>query len=258
MNILKKKKILICGITNIFSISWSIAKIMYQQGAELAFVYKNKKLKKRIKKLAKEVNSNIILQCNVNSDFEIKKLFSKLSKYWKNFDGIVHSIAYSSPEQLQHKYINVINRKDFLIAHEISSYSLLALVKESFSLLNKNSSILTLSYLGSIKCIPYYNVMGSAKASLEANVRYLSYYAGKKNIKVNAISSGPIKTTSSYIIKDFKKICLLYKKYSPLKRNITAKEIGNVATFLCSNLSSGITGQIIYVDAGFNISGIFL
>ncbi|AEH39757.1 NADH-dependent enoyl-ACP reductase [Buchnera aphidicola (Cinara tujafilina)] len=257
MNFLKKK-ILIVGITNIFSISWGIAKLMYKFGAELAFVYKRKKLKSRIENLAKKLNSTIVLQCNINSDFEIKNLSNKLQKYWKTFDGIVHSVAYTPLSQLKENYIHIANRQDFLDTQESCSFSLIALVKEFYPFLNENSSILTLSYLGSIKYVPCYNVIGPAKASLEANVRYLSYCVGKKNIRVNAISSGPIKTVSSYGIPYFKKIFSIYKNQSPLKKNTTVMEVGNVAAFLCSDLSSGITGQVIYVDSGFNISAMYL
>nr|WP_269456671.1 SDR family oxidoreductase [Buchnera aphidicola] len=245
------------GITNIFSISWGIAKVMYKFGAELAFVYKRKKLKNRIQNFAKTLNSNIVLQCNINSDTEIKILSRKLYQHWKKFDGIIHAVAYVPLSQLQENYLQIANRQDFLATHESCSFSLVALVKELYPLLNENSSIVTLSYLGSIKYIPFYHVIGPAKASLEANVRYLAYCVGKKNIRINAVSSGPIKTSSSYKIPFFKKIFSLYKSYSPLKKNTTSKEIGNVTSFLCSDLASGITGQIIYVDSGFSISNMF-
>ena len=245
------------GITNIFSISWGIAKVMYQFGAELAFVYKRKKLKNRIKDFAKKLNSNIVLQCNINSDAEIKILSRKLRQHWKKFDGIIHAVACVPVSQLQENYIQIANRQDFLFTHESCSFSLVALVKEFYPLLNQYASIVTLSYLGSIKYVPCYNVIGPAKASLEANVRYLAYCVGKNNIRINAVSSGPIKTASSYKIPSFKKIFSIYKKCSPLKKSTTSKEIGNVTSFLCSDLASGITGQIIYVDSGFSISNMF-
>ncbi|ABJ90639.1 enoyl-ACP reductase FabI [Buchnera aphidicola] len=253
MAFLKKKKILIFGIKNHFSIAWGIALAMYKQNAKLAFVYHSKKSKKNIKILAKKVKSKIILYCDINSDDSIQTLFKILFKKWGMFDGIVHSIANISKIQLTNDYIKVINRLDFLYAHEVNSFSLVAIIKASKNILNKNSSILTLSYIGAIKYIPYYNIMGIPKASLESNVRYLAVSLGKKNIKINAISSGPIKTVSSYGIKNFSKIFDISKNNSLFNKNVTIKEIGNVAAFLCSNLSLGITGQVIYVDYGLNI-----
>ncbi|VAX76499.1 enoyl-ACP reductase FabI [Buchnera aphidicola] len=253
MTLLKNKKILIFGVKNKFSIAWGIATSMYKQKAKLAFTYNSKKSKKNIIKLAKSVKSNIILECNVNSDDSIKNLFNNLFNIWGLFDGIVHSIAYVPIFQLNYDYMQIINRLDFLNAHELNSFSLVAIAKISKKFLNSSSTILTLSYIGSIKYVPYYNIMGVTKASLEANVRYLAYSMGKLNIRINAISPGPIKTSSSYGIKNFYKIFQKCKNYSPLKRTVSIEEIGNVASFLCSNLSSGITGQVIYVDAGNNI-----
>ncbi|VFP77749.1 enoyl-ACP reductase FabI [Buchnera aphidicola] len=253
MAFLKNKKILIFGIKNHFSIAWGIAIAMYKQKAKLAFTYHDIKSKKKIEYLAKKVHSKIILECDLNSDKSIKILFKNLYKVWNTFDGVVHSIAYVPRIQLNKNYVKIINRKDFLDAHELNSFSLVAIVKEAEIFLNNKSVILTLSYIGSIKYIPYYNIMGIVKASLEANVRCLSASLGRKNIRVNAISAGPIKTTSSYGIKNFHKILENNRNNSPLRANITTQEIGNVAAFLCSDLSSGITGQIIYVDHGNNI-----
>lgn len=254
-----KKKILIFGLTNVFSISWGIAKVLHKYGAKLAFVCQNKKIKSRIKIFAKQLDSNIVLRCDVNSDIEIKNLSFKLKKYWKKFDGIIHAIAYTPVLQIKKDSLQAINRKDFLDTHETCSYSFIAIVKEFYPFLKSNSSIVTLSYVGAVKYIPYYNILGPAKASLEANVRYLAYCCGgKKKIRVNAISSGPVKTTSSYLIPQFKDIFSLYKNYSPLKKNTTIEEIGNVAAFLSSDLSSGITGQVLYVDSGFSISNVHL
>ncbi|WP_075433782.1 enoyl-ACP reductase FabI [Buchnera aphidicola] len=254
MTFLTNKKILIFGIKNNFSIAYGIALSMYQQNANLAFVYHNKKSKKNIAQLASQVRSKIILYCDINSDNSINHLFKHLSELWGTFDGIVHSIAYTPTLQLHHDYLDIINRKDFLNAHETNSFSLVALVKAAKDFLNQNSSIVTISYIGAIKYVPYYNIMGIVKASLESNVRYLAFSMGKKKIRVNAISAGAIKTTSSYGIKSFYKILVSDKKKSPLNKTITSQEIGNVAAFLCSNLSSGITGQVIFVDAGINIA----
>ncbi|WP_343126702.1 enoyl-ACP reductase FabI [Buchnera aphidicola] len=257
MGFLIGKKILIVGISNKFSLSWGIAKQMHKYGAELAFTYSKKKKKTKIKNLVKEVNSNKIFFCDIRIKNSIKNLFKNLYFFWKKFDGIVHSIAFSPLiSNIQKKNIENITCNDFLSTHEICSFSLLALIKESKNFLNFNSSILTLSYIGSSRYISGYMLLNSAKASLESNIKYLAYSLGKNNIRVNVISSGPIMTVSSRKIYNFSKILKISKKFSPLKRNVTLKEIGNTASFLCSNLSSGITGQIIYVDAGFNISGI--
>ncbi|MCW5197679.1 enoyl-ACP reductase [Buchnera aphidicola] len=256
MKFLLNKKILVIGLHNKYSIAYGISKIIYKQGANLAFTYKNKKYKNKIKDIAKKFNSNIVLKCNMKKDSNIKNLFAKLKKIWLNFDGFIHSIAYLNKYSLKKKYIDSINLKDFNKSHHITSYSFSAIAKYCQFMLNKNSSLLTISYLGSKKFIPYYNFMGLAKASLESNVRYLACSLGPR-IRVNAISSGPIKTISSYGIKNFKKIYSINKNFSPIKRNVSITEIGNTAAFLISNLSSGITGQIIYVDGGFNIVGLF-
>ncbi|VFP83659.1 enoyl-ACP reductase FabI [Buchnera aphidicola] len=252
MAFLKNKNILIFGVKNHFSIAWGIAMAMHKQKAKLAFVYHNIKSKKKIMLLAKKVQSKIILECDINSDQSINQLFKNLSKIWNTLDGIVHSVAYVPILQLNKNYIKVINRKNFLNAHETNSFSLVAIAQVAEKFLNSESAILTLSYIGAVRYIPYYNIMGVAKASLEANVRYLSASIGK-NIRVNAISAGPIKTTASYGIKNFKKIITISKDNSLLHKNITIQEIGDVAAFLCSNLSRGITGQVIYVDTGNNI-----
>ncbi|QCI25475.1 enoyl-ACP reductase [Buchnera aphidicola (Sitobion avenae)] len=256
MGFLKGKKILIIGISSIRSISFGIAKSLYSQEAELAFVCQNEKISKKIKHLTRELNSSIIFSCDVSKDDNIKKLFIDLRQVWKKFDGLVHAIAYCPKEHFNEDFISSTTRNGFNIAHEISSYSFLGLVKECRNMLNNFSSLLTLSYLGAQRVIPNYNVMGLVKASLEANVRYMAYSLGKKNIRVNAISSGPIKTISSYKIKNFNKIKNFSHASSFLKNSITSENIGNVASFLLSDLSLGITGSVIYVDNGFNISGI--
>lgn len=253
MGFLSNKKILITGLSNKFSIAYGIARSMYKQKAELAFTYQNKKIKKKLEKIAKQFNSDIILECDVNSDKSINNLFLELKKKWKKFDGFVHSIAYAQKNQLHGSYIETIDRKGFKIAHETSSYSFVALIKQCQKMLNNNSSILTLTYLGSNRVVPNYNIMGLAKASLESNVKYMANELGKNNIRVNAISSGPIKTLASSAIKNFKKMISYYKSITPIQRLVTTEEIGNCAAFLCSDLSSGITGEILHVDGGFNI-----
>ncbi|WP_343190465.1 enoyl-ACP reductase [Buchnera aphidicola (Mollitrichosiphum nigrofasciatum)] len=253
MSFLKGKKILILGMANKYSIGYGIAKAMYQQGADLAFTYQNLKYKKRVIKLANNFNSNIIFPCDVSSDNNIINLFSNLSIIWKKFDGFVHAIAYTPISQLQNNYIDCITKKIFNMTHVITSYSLVSMIKACKNMLNKKSSIITISFIGANIIIPYYNIMGLAKASLEANVRYSANILGKDNIRINGISPAPIKTLASFKIKNFNKLFNDSKKKNILKRNITIHEIGNVAAFLCSDLSSGITGQIIYVDGGYNL-----
>ncbi|CAL4320602.1 Enoyl-[acyl-carrier-protein] reductase [NADH] FabI [Buchnera aphidicola (Pterocallis alni)] len=254
MHILQNKKILVTGVLNKWSISYGIAQSLYEQGASLAFTCINKKNKKKIQKIAKQFNSDIVITCNLFKNHNMKKLFFNLSKYWNKFDGFVHSLAYASNIQLQHNYIKIINKHDFNTSHNITSYSLISMIKECKNKLNKKSSIVTLTYLGSNVVIPYYNIMGLAKASLESNVRYIANLIGIDQIRINAISAGVIKTTSSYNLPNLNKILSYTKKYSPIRRLITIKEIGNTAAFLFSNLSSGITGQIIFVDGGLSIS----
>ncbi|CAL4321582.1 Enoyl-[acyl-carrier-protein] reductase [NADH] FabI [Buchnera aphidicola (Eriosoma grossulariae)] len=256
MKFLSGKKILITGLLNNYSIAFGIAQSMFQHGAELAFTYSDIRLKKKVKLLAKSFNSKICLFCDVNYDLNIVKLFLKLSQYWKKFDGFVHCLAFASRSQFKGDYLQVISKEDFEITHNITSYSFVAMARESLKMLNKNSALITLSYLGAVRVIPYYNIMGVAKASLESNVRYVACSLGKYDIRVNAISSGPIRTVSSSVIKNFHQLLKKYKKNSPIKRDISIHDIGNTASFLCSNLSIGITGQIIYVDNGFNITAI--
>lgn len=256
MGMLNNKKILITGIANKLSIGYGIASAMHREGAELALTFQNEKLKDRVLNCAKELNIKIVLPCDVSKDENIKNLFIELYKKWEKFDGFIHSIAFAPSNQLSGNYIDAINRDGFNIAHNISSYSFVALAKESKNMLNKNSSLTTISYIGSKIAVPNYNVMGLAKASLEANVKYMASSMGKNSIRVNAISSGPIKTLASYGIKNFREMLKNYKKVIPLRRLITIEEIGNVAAFLSSDFSSGITGQTIYVDGGFNISSI--
>ena len=251
--LLKNKKILITGLANKYSIAAGIAYAMHREGAKLAFTYQNERLLKNLKPIADECGSNILIECDVSSDDSIRSSFAKLSKKWKKFDGFVHSIGFAPADQLEGDFLEVTNREGCKIAHDISSYSFTAMAKESKSMLNENSALLTLTYLGSTQTMPNYNVMGLAKASLEANTRFLAASLGKKGIRVNAISAGPIKTLAASGIKGFKSMLNKYGEETPLGRNISAEEVGNTATFLLSDMSSGITGQTIYVDGGYNI-----
>tara|TARA_B100001142_G_C14232531_1_gene615980 strand:- start:323 stop:1111 length:789 start_codon:yes stop_codon:yes gene_type:complete len=252
--LLKDKKILISGLANKYSIAAGIAFAMHREGAELAFTYQNERLLKNLKPIAEACNSNILIECDVSSDESITKSFSELKEKWPNFDGFVHSIGYAPADQLEGNFVDVTSREGFKVAHDISSYSFTAMARESKPMLNENSALLTLTYLGSVQTMPNYNVMGLAKASLEANTRFLAASLGKNNIRVNAISAGPIKTLAASGVKNFRKMLSQHSNRAPLGRTVTAEEVGNVASFLCSNYASGITGEITYVDAGFNIA----
>ncbi|WP_395479826.1 enoyl-ACP reductase FabI [Candidatus Curculioniphilus buchneri] len=254
MGFLSGKRILITGIASHRSIAYGIAQAMHREGAELAFSYQNDKLKLRVKEFAMNFHSNIILPCDMAQDDSIESLFSKLVNIWPTFDGFVHAVAYVPSKQLDGDYVNAVTREGFVIAHDISSYSFVAMAKASRAILNPNSALLTLTYLGAERAIPNYNVMGLAKASLEANTRYMANAMGKQDIRVNAISAGPIPTLASAGIKNFKKMFSYYKSVIPIRRMVTIQDVGNVAAFLCSDLSAGITGEIIHVDGGFSIT----
>ena len=253
MGFLAGKRILILGVASKVSIASGIASAMHREGAELAFTYQNDKLKDRVIKFAEGWNSNLVYPCDVTSDQQIDELFSALSESWSALDGIVHCLAYAPGHELDGDYVDVTTRDGFLTAHEISSYSFVALAKAGKALmLGRNGSLLTLSYLGSMRSLPNYNVMGLAKASLEANVRYMASSLGSDGTRVNAISAGPIKTLAAAGIKNFRKMLQNNARQTPLRRNVTTEEVGNAAAFLCSDLASGISGEILYVDGGFN------
>jgi len=249
---LKNKKILIAGLANKHSIAAGIAKSMHAQGAELAFTYQSERLKKNVEKIAAEVSSDLLIECDVGSDESIDQMFKELSKNWQTFDGFVHSIGYAPANELEGNFLDASTREGFKIAHDISSYSFTAMAKAARPFLNPNSALLTLTYLGSIQSLPNYNVMGLAKASLEANTRFLAAALGPDDIRVNAISAGPIKTLAASGVKNFRKMLTNYANRAPLRRVVTTTEVGNVAAFLCSDLASGVTGEITYVDGGFN------
>ena len=250
--LLKGKKILISGLANKYSIAAGIARAMHREGAELAFTYQNERLLKNLKPIAAELNSNILIESDVSSDESIEQSFIELKKSWETFDGFVHSIGYAPADQLEGNFVDVTTREGFRIAHDISSYSFTALAKAAKPMLNDGSALLTLTYLGAVQTLPNYNVMGLAKASLEANTRFLAASLGKDNIRVNAISAGPIKTLAASGVKNFRKMITQHSARAPLGRTVTTEEVGNAAAFLCSDYASGITGEITYVDAGFN------
>ena len=225
---------------------------MHREGAELAFTYQSERLLKNLKPIAEDLGSDILIQCDVSDDDSINSSFKELSKTWSNFDGLVHSIGFAPADQLEGDFVDVTTREGFKIAHDISSYSFTALAKAAKPMLNDSSALLTLTYLGAMQSLPNYNVMGLAKASLEANTRFLAASLGKDNIRVNAISAGPIKTLAASGVKNFRKMLSQHANRAPLGRTVTTEEVGNVAAFLCSDYASGITGEITYVDAGFN------
>jgi enoyl-[acyl-carrier protein] reductase I len=226
---------------------------MHREGAELAFTYQGDKLKDRVLKFAEGWGSDLVYPCDVTSDHEITDLFSQLGEKWDGLDGIVHCVAFAPGNELNGNYVDVTTREGFRIAHEISSYSFVALAQAGRELMaGRQGSLLTLSYLGAMRSLPNYNVMGLAKASLEANVRYMAASLGPEGTRVNGISAGPIKTLAAAGIKSFRKMLEYNARQTPLRRNVTIEEVGNAAAFLCSDLASGISGEIMYVDGGFN------
>ncbi len=249
---LSGKRILITGLLSNRSIAYGIAKACHREGAELAFTYVGERFKDRITEFAKEFNSSLIFDCDVGSDEQIHALFEELGKSWPQFDGFVHSIGFAPREAIAGDFLEGLSREAFKIAHDISAYSFPAMAKEALPMLSPNAALLTLTYLGSMRNVPNYNTMGLAKASLEASVRYLAGSLGPKGIRVNGISAGPIKTLAASGIKGFGKILDAVEKTAPLRRNVTVDDVGNAASFLLSDLASGITAEIIYVDNGFS------
>jgi enoyl-[acyl-carrier protein] reductase I len=253
MGFMKGKKALIVGLASTRSIAYGIAKAFHAQGAELAFAYQSDKLAERVRDIAQEFNTNLCFQCDVAHDHEIERLAEHVKQHWSNVDIVVHAVAFAPADQIAGDFINQTNRTGFQIAHDISVYSFIALGKAFLPLMEgTNGSLLTLSYYGAEKVVPNYNVMGLAKASLEASVRYMANSLGSRQIRVNGISAGPIKTLAAAGIKDFRKMLQVYADMTPLKRNVTIEEVGNTAAFLCSDLASAITGEIMHVDAGFH------
>jgi enoyl-[acyl-carrier protein] reductase I len=256
MGFLHGKRALITGVLNHRSIAWGIANAMHREGAELAFTYVNDKLKDRVDEAANAFGSNIVLPCDVTSDSDIENLFTALGKHWDGLDIVVHSIGFAPREALTGEYLDGLTREAFRIAHDVSSYSFAALAKAARPMMkDRAGALLTLTYLGSDRALSNYNVMGLAKASLEANVRYLAFNLGPEGTRVNAISAGPIKTLAAAGIQNFRKMLDHVEQNAPLRRSVSIDEVGNTAAFLCSDLASGITGEVTYVDAGYNILG---
>ena len=252
MGFLTGKKLLITGVLSNRSIAYGIARACHQQGAELAFSYVGERFRDRITDFAAEFDSKLIFDCDVASDEQIERMFADLSATWPKLDGFVHSIGFAPREAIAGDFLEGLSREGFRIAHDISAYSFPAMAKAALPYLNDKSAQLTLSYLGALRTIPNYNTMGLAKASLEASVRYLAESLGPKGMRVNGISAGPIKTLAASGIKDFGKLLSGVASASPLRRNMTIEDVGNVAAFLLSDLASGMTAEITYVDGGFS------
>lgn len=257
MGFLSGKRALIVGIASTKSIAYGVAKAMHREGAELALTFQGEKLKKRVDSAAEEFGSNIVLPLDVTSDEQIEAVFSEIGKAWDGLDIIVHSVGFAPREQLEGSFADAVTREGFQIAHDISAYSFAALAKGGRSLMaGRNGALVTMSYLGAVRTVPNYNVMGVAKASLEATTRYLADSLGPEGTRVNAISAGPIRTLAASGISGFKGMLAEAEQKNPLRRNVTIDEVGNAAAFLCSDLASGITGDVLYVDSGYHILGV--
>ncbi|MGB7536578.1 MAG: enoyl-ACP reductase FabI [Azonexus sp.] len=257
MGFLADKKILITGLLSKHSIAYGIAKACHREGAQLAFTYQNERFLDRITKFAKEFDSTLVFPLDVSSDEQIDNVFSELAKHWDGLDGLVHSIAFAPTEAIEGDFLNGISRESFRIAHEISSYSYPALAKAARPMMQgRKGSLLALSYLGAERTMPIYNTMGLAKASLEAATRYLAFSLGPEGTRANAISAGPIKTLAASGIGNFGKLLSYNAHHAPLRRNVTIDEVGNAAAFMLSDLASGITGEILYVDGGMNTTAL--
>ena len=253
MGFLADKKILITGVLSKHSIAYGIAKACHREGAQLAFTFQNERFEERVRKFANDFDSDLVLPCDVASDAQIDAVFDTLKKSWDGLDGLVHSIAYAPAEAIEGDFLEGLSREAFRIAHEISAYSFPALAKAARPMMQgRHAALLALSYLGAERTMPNYNTMGLAKASLEAATRYLAFCLGPEGTRANAISAGPIKTLAASGIGNFGKLLAYNAHHAPLRRNVTIEEVGNAAAFMLSDLASGITGEILYVDGGMH------
>jgi enoyl-[acyl-carrier protein] reductase I len=255
MGFLAGKKALIVGVASDRSIATGIAEAMHRQGAELAFTYQNDKLRSRVEQFAAQCASTITLPLDVGDDDQINAVFTALAQRWERFDIVVHSVAFAPREELQGSFVDAVTREGFRMSHDISAYSLAVLAKAAKPMLRPGSAMLAMTYLGAVRVLPNYNVMGLAKASLEACIRYLAASMGPGGTRVNGISAGPIRTLAASGISGLRGMLDYHAEHSPLRRNVTIDDVGNVAAFLCSDLAAGVTGEITYVDAGYNIVG---
>jgi enoyl-[acyl-carrier protein] reductase I len=254
MGFLAGKRLLITGLLSNRSIAYGIARACHREGAELAFSYQGERFLPRVTEFAAEFGSKLVFDCDVADDAQIERMFAGLTGSWPRFDGFVHSIGYAPKEAIAGDFLDGLSREGFRIAHDISSYSFPALAKAAAPHLSDKAALLTLTYVGALRSVPNYNTMGLAKASLEAAVRYLATSLGPRGIRVNGISAGPIRTLAASGIKGFGKILEVVEQNSPLRRNVTIDDVGNVAAFLLSDLAAGVTSEITYVDAGFSHS----
>ena len=255
MGFLDGKKALVSGVASNRSIAYGVAKCLHREGAELAFTYQTEKLKPRVEKIAAEFGSSICIPLDVEDDQNIINAFAELKKVWDNFDIMIHSLAFAPTEELKGSFVESVTRDGFETAHQISSYSFAAMAREAKPMLNENASLLTMTYLGSVKSIPNYNVMGPAKASLESVVRFLAADLGPEGIRVNAVSAGPIKTLAAAGVGGMRGLLKYVSSINPIGMNVTIEDVGNTAAFLSSDLASGITGETIYVDGGYRNLG---
>ncbi len=256
MGILAGKRAFIVGVATDRSIAWGIAKALHREGAELAFSYPNDRMKERVVPLAQSLGSNLTLPLDVTADEQVDGAFDVLKREWGQLDIVIHAVAFAPSEAIKGSFTTNTSREAFRIAHEVSSYSFTALARGAQPLMaQRQGALLTLSYLGAVRSIPSYNVMGLAKASLEANVRFLAADLGPGGTRVNAISAGPIKTLAAAGIGGFRRMLAHVAQVAPLRRNVTLDDVGNAAAFLCSDMAAGITGEILYVDSGFNTVG---
>ncbi len=254
MSLLRGKKGIIFGVANERSIAWGIAQALQREGVDLAFTFVGDALEKRVRPLAESLGSKIVIPCDVSSDQQIEAVFHQLKNHWDRVDIVVHSVAFAKKEELKGTFLET-SREGFRLALDISAYSFVAIARCAVPMMKDGGSLITLSYFGAEKVIPHYNVMGVAKAALEAAVRALAVDLGPQNIRVNAISAGPIKTLAAAGISDFKVIGHHVESRAPLRKIVSIEEVGNTALFLCSPLASGITGEVLHVDAGYNIIG---
>jgi enoyl-[acyl-carrier protein] reductase I len=252
MGFLAGKRLLITGVLNNRSIAYGIARACHREGAELAFSYQGERFKDRITEFAANFGSKLVFDCDVADDAQIEGLFEQLGVHWDQFDGFVHAIAFAPREAIAGDFLDGMTRENFRVAHDISSYSFPALAKAALPRLRPGAALLTLSYLGALRYVPNYNMMGLAKASLEASVRFLAQSLGGKGIRVNGISAGPIKTLAASGIKDFGKLLTEFAATTPIRRTITIDDVGNVAAFLLSDMAGGVSAEIVYVDGGFS------
>ena len=256
MGFLQGKRALITGIASQRSIATGIAEAMHREGAELVLTYQNEKLKSRVEDAAAEYGAKLVLPLDVADDGQINECFAQLGQHWDGLDILVHCIAFAPREAIEGDFLDGITRENYHIAHDISAYSLAALGKAARPLMkDRNGAILTLSYLGAERALANYNTMGVAKASLEATVRYMAMSVGPEGTRVNAISAGPIRTLAASGVANFRKMMTAFEAVAPMRRAITIEDVGNTAAFLCSDLARGITGEITYVDSGYNIMG---